>query len=145
MNETYTRWSPVPDVTAPCADIVLHAEPGDVTARLRFSLVRDAAPRDLLLRFGREVAACASHDEFLHPWQADETAGEVPRLAGDWVGYAYPLLRVHDSRWLASFGEGQLVDYQHVTLTHYRLVSMDNTVDVLTAGEPSAEWVPPAT
>jgi hypothetical protein len=144
VNETYFRWEPVPDVSAPCADIVLHADPGDVTVRLRFSQMRDAAPRDLLVRFGREVAACMSHDEFLHPWQADETAGEVPRLGGAWGRYAHPLLLVHGSRWLASFSDGQLVDYQHLTLTHYRFVSLDNTVDVLATGDATAEWVPPA-
>jgi hypothetical protein len=139
--ESYARWQPVPDVTTPCAEIVLYADPGATTVRLRFSLVRDAAPRDLVLGFGRDVVACTSYEEFAHPWQLATGDGAVPRLAEPWAGYAFPLLLVQPSRWLASFSDYQLDDERRSAAAHYRLVSLDNTVDVLTTGRVTAEWV----
>jgi hypothetical protein len=142
VTETYARWDAVPGIGMPCADIVLHADPTDLTVRLRFSGMRDGGGRDLLIRFGHEAIACTSHDEFVHPWHADTAAGDVPRLDGQWSAYAFPLLRVSGSRWLASFGDGQILDEQRAAIRHFRFVSLDNTVDVLTAGDPSAEWIP---
>src|SRR5687768_6032595 len=142
MTETYTRWDAVSGIVMPCADIVLHADPVDLTVRLRFSGVRDGGDRDLLIRFGRDVVACMSHDEFVHPWQAYVPAGDVPRLEGRWSAYAFPLLVVSGSRWLASFGDGQILDEQRAAIRHFRFVSLDNTVDVLTAEPASAEWIP---
>jgi hypothetical protein len=140
--ETYARWEPVAGVTSPCG-ILLEVGPSTVTARLRFSAV-GAAPRDLLLTFAGRVVACMSHEEFAHPWHAEELDAEVPRLDGRWARYAFPLLEVRNSRWLASFSDSQILDPDRPGLTHYRLVSLDNTVDVLAAGGVAAAWVSPA-
>lgn len=142
MTETYSRWEPVAGVAAPCAGIVLHADPADTRVLLRFSQVRDAPGRDLLVRFGRDVLACTSHDEFVHPWQADGATGEVPRLPPPWDRYAFPLLLVDGSHWLASFADSQILDEHRALARHFRFVSLDNTVDVLTIGDAEAEWVP---
>ena len=142
--EAYSRWQPVPGVATPCSDIELHVADEATVARLRFSRVKGASPRDLLVRFERGVVGCMSHEEFAHPEQADAQAGEVPCLGGPWSAYAFPLLRVHASRWLASFSDGQLLDERRAAASHYRLVSLDNTVDVLTTGAVAAEWVPAA-
>jgi hypothetical protein len=143
MTESVSRWHPVSDVESPCGDIVLHAEPGAVTARLTFSTVRDRPPRDVLVRFGR-VLACASHEEFAHPWNTLNPAEPWPRLEGEWATYAYPLLEVHNSQWLASFSDSQVLDPERAAARHYRFVSLDNIVDVLTLEEAQAAWVPPA-
>ena len=140
--ESYTKWEPVAGVVSPCGYIVLHADPLAHTVLLRFSTLRDAPPRDLLLRFGRQVVACMSHDEFVHPWQAHAPISEVPRLDGWWAPYAFPLLKVRQSRWLASFADTQILEQQREELTHYRFVSLDNTVDLLASGAVTAEWVP---
>lgn len=144
MTEQYTRWEPAAGVNAPCSDVILHADPADLTVLLRFSAVTDGIERDLLIRFGRDVVACMSHDEFVHPWQAYDDVAPVPRLAGEWAPYAYPLLLVSDSRWLASFSDSQILDDQRAAARHFRFMSFDNTVDVLTVGEAVAEWVTPA-
>jgi hypothetical protein len=142
--ETYVRWQPVFDVDSPCAHIVLCTNADDLSIRLCFSAVQGAAPRDLLLRFGSDVLASMSHDEFVHPWNAGDPAGDVPRLGHAWPGFAFPLLEVQDSRWLASFSDSQISDDQRVAARHLRFVSLDNTVDVLTLGEIGAAWVAPA-
>jgi hypothetical protein len=143
MTEQYTRWEPVAGVEVPCFDVVLHADPVDLTVLLRFSAVTSVLEHDLLIHFGRDVVACMSHDEFVHPWQAYGDVAPVPRLAGKWAPYAYPLLLVSDSRWLASFSDSQILDNERAAARHFRFVSFDNTVDVLTVGDAVAEWVAP--
>jgi hypothetical protein len=144
MAETYLRWTPVPDVVAPCAYIVLCTDPVDHTVRLCFSAVRDAPPREVVIRFGRDVMACMSHEEFAHPWHMDDSTGEVPRIGGRWGKYTFPLLEVRDSVWLATFSDSQIEDERRAVARHFRFVSLDNTVDVLTNGDATAEWVPAA-
>ena len=85
MTEIHNRFQPVDGVATPCAAAVLHADPAAVTVRFVFSDVRGSPGRDLLVRFGREVIACMSHDEFVHPWQMDKATGEVPRLDAPWT------------------------------------------------------------
>jgi hypothetical protein len=143
MTEQYARWEPVAGVNAPCFHVVLHDDPADLTVLLRFSAVTGGVDDDLLIRFGRDVVACMSHDEFVHPWQAYDDGAPVPRLGGEWASYAYPLLLVSDSRWLASFSDSQILDDQRAAARHFRFVSFDNTVDVLTVGEAVAEWIAP--
>lgn len=137
--ETYDRWEPVSGVDMPAAEIVLHVDPA-VSLRLRFSFLTDAPPRDLVLAFRGHVVACMSFEEFAHPWQVYDSTGPVPRLEGPWASYAFPLLRVRDSIWLASFADSQVLEEDRRLLTHYRFVSLDNTVDVLASGDVLAEW-----
>jgi hypothetical protein len=142
--ESYTRWEPASGIASPCADIVLHGDPRSTTVLCRFSEVRGALPRDLAIRFGTDVVASMSHEEFVHPWQRESRGALVPRLEGEWRRYAFPLLEVHDSEWLASFSDGEILEPDRVGLRHFRLVSLDNTVDILARGTPEAEWVAPA-
>ncbi|WP_018906391.1 hypothetical protein ABL841_18280 [Variovorax paradoxus] len=141
MQETYIRFAPVRDVVAPCAYIVLCTEPGGHTVRLSFSNIRGASARDLLVRFD-SVMACMSHTEFAHPWEATPTA-EIPRLEGRWDGYAFPLLEVKNSQWLASFTDFQTIGLARSMPRHFRFVSLDNVVDLLMYGDGAvtAEWI----
>ena len=141
MQETYIPFMPVADVVGPCAHAVLCTEPGDCTVRLSFSNVRGAPARDLLVRFD-SVMACMSHAEFSHPWEAMSIA-EIPRLAERWNGYAFPMLEVMDSHWLASFTDTQAIGLARGAVRHFRFVSLDNIVDVLMygGGVVTAEWV----
>jgi hypothetical protein len=141
MQETYIRFTPVADVAAPCAYIVLRTEPGCHTVRLSFSNMRGEPPRDLVLHFD-SVMACMSHTKFAHPWEAMRIA-ELPRLEGRWNGYAFPLLEVRNSQWLASFGDFQSMGLERKIVRHFRFVSLDNIVDLLMYGDGvvTAEWV----
>lgn len=141
MQETYIPFTPVAGVVAPCAYAVLCTEPGDYTVRLSFSNVIGAPAQDLLVRFD-SVMACMSHAEFSHPWEAMSKA-ELPRLEGRWDGYAFPLLEVKDSDWLASFTDCQTIGLARDVVRHFRFVSLDNVVDVLMYGDGAvtAEWI----
>ncbi|MBB4634225.1 hypothetical protein [Longimicrobium terrae] len=111
------------------------------TVSLEFSAVRSAARLDLRLEFRERVFACMSHEEFVHPWQYEQH-GPVPRLSPPWERYAFPVLKVHDSRWLASFSDSQILDVELPEVIHYRFVTLDHTADVLASGEVHASWVP---
>lgn len=140
--ERYDAWAPLDGIASPCASVVLHAA-YDVTVRLLFSEMRNAPPRDLLISFQERVFACTSFEEFVHPWEWEER-GQVPRLGDPWAGYTFPLVRISDSRWLASFSDSQILAPERPSITHYRFLSLDNIVDVLAAGPVLSEWVAPA-
>ena len=138
--ESYSCWELIDGIDRP----FLAAEI-ETSAGVRIQLAGYSGGRDLMLDFGPHVFAFMSHDEFLHPWNDDSHHGSVPKLGEAWARYAFPLLRVHDSRWVASFGDSQLLWGDRETVTHYRIVSLDHTVDVLTSGMVSAAWgQPPA-
>jgi hypothetical protein len=64
--------------------------------------------------------------------------------AGRYPNGAFPLLKVIDSAWVASFSEARLFAYQGTPLTHLRVVTLDKTLDVLTPSAIRAEWVEPS-
>jgi hypothetical protein len=135
--ETFFRWEPVTGIAAPCFD-VRFVDRGLVELILTFSRVHGGHPDDLWLQFTPNVLAFTSHDEFVHPWNRYEH-GPVPRLEGRWTQYLFPLLVVNDSEWAREIVDGQI--HQRSWYTHYRIVSLDHTVDILTSGTPIARWI----
>ena len=108
--------------------------------RLEFSAVIGGGARDLLLRFAwGHVVAFASWQEFAHPWNNETLIASLPSLGRAWPNHAYPLLEVDGSNLLANFGDGQRASYP--TAKHFRIVTMDHTVDVLAIGDPETEWL----
>ena len=108
--ESYSRWELVQGIDLPCADILMEIGVARTEIRLRFSVMSDGPPRDLLLDFGPRILACMSHEEFVHPWNDSRSTEAVPTLGGRWERYAFPLLQVHNSEWLASFSDSQVLD-----------------------------------
>lgn len=136
------RWDPSGRIETPCAQIDVSWDV-TVTVTLRFSYMTDGPENDLVVSFGSDVLALMSHAEFTHPWAdyGENDARPVPRLGEPWDRYAFPSLTVRESLWLESFSESRLVDFQGARLTHYRFVSLDNTVDVLVREDPDVAWV----
>jgi hypothetical protein len=52
--------------------------------------------------------------------------------------FVYPLLVIHDSEWLRSLSD-RLNNYPGCV--HYRLLTLDEIVDVLSNKQPEASWV----
>jgi len=101
-----------------------------------FSEIVDGLDSDLRIDFGR-IPAYAVYDEFVHPWI--QSNGEAtPTLEGKWKDFSYPLLLVRNSVWQSSFSEDQLVNWSGCV--HYRLVTLDQTVDVLCNRTPALSW-----
>ena len=135
--ETFTRWEPVRGIDRPCSEVLIQMSPAATLARLRF-----AEQDDLVLDLGLRVPAFMSHEEFVHPWAGEDADVPLPKLSDRWARYSYPLLEVHQSRWLASFTDSQIMDWERAAAKHYRLISLDNTVDLLVIGPVVASWVP---
>ncbi len=135
-TERYEKWEPVEGVIAPAARAVIKADQGLVVT-LMFSEIVDGLNSDLRVEIGR-VPAYTVHGEFVHPLNICE-AVSAPTLVGKWEDYAYPLLMVKNSQWLASFADSQLISYPNSV--HYRFVTLDQIVDVLSNSQPEVSWV----
>jgi hypothetical protein len=139
--ETFKRWEQVQGIEWPCADVDISNATESLTMRLEFSKVVGGGDRDLLLRLPwGYVVGFASWQEFAHPWNNDVVIANLPKLpVGQWASYTFPILEVLDSNLVAGFGDGQRAAYAGVR--HFRIVTLDHTVDILATAEPSAEWV----
>jgi hypothetical protein len=137
--EHFTRWDPLPGIAAPCTQVdFCIARNFDIV--LHFSSERNAHPPAMRLTFGPAVLAFTSYDEFAHPWNFYEHE-PVPQLPEPWAPYAFPLLIVHNAPWFNAVIEESR---QRSEFTHYRIVSLDHTVDVLAHGSVVvARWEAP--
>lgn len=137
LVEEFERWRGVPEVDAPCAGVDLHLVDGLLSVRLLFSHMVGGLSEDLVLTF-RQPVAVTSFDEFQHPWNF-EASGEIPRLAGKWDRYAYPMLTVRGSEWVRlAEGNGR------VNLRHLRIVTLEDTIDIVGGDPVSITWEPAA-
>jgi hypothetical protein len=139
--ETFNRWEPVQGIEWPCAGVRISNATDALTMTLEFSNVVGGGARDLLLRLAwGYVVGFASWQEFAHPWNNDGVIADLPKiLVGQWASYTFPMLEVLNSNLIAEFGDGQRATYPQVR--HFRIVTLDHTVDVLATAEPGAEWV----
>jgi hypothetical protein len=139
--ETFNRWEPVAGVGWPCAGVKISNATDDLTLRLEFSNVVGGGERDLLLRLHWSyVVGFASWQELAHPWwNAEPFLGKLPKLVGQWATYAFPMLEAVNSNLIAGFDDGQRATYPGVR--HFRIVTLDHTIDLLATAEPAAEWM----
>jgi hypothetical protein len=135
--EHYEKWEPVASVHTPAARASIREDHNGLLVTLSFSEVVGGSDSDLEMKFGR-VPAYAIYEEFVHPWNSYE-AKSPPKLDERWQNYCFPLLIVIDSVWLESFSENQLINYPECI--HYRLVTLDQIVDVLCNKAPGVSWV----
>lgn len=132
--EIQERWVPVEGVVTPAASALIVEDENGLRVTLLFSHIVDGSHSDLCLKFGR-VLAYTVYEEFVHPWQVSESA---PRLAGPWEGYIYPLLQIRKSEWIDSLEDLLFV---HPDSIHYRLLTLDQIIDVLCSRSPEVSWV----
>ena len=138
MNvERYEKWEPVGSVYTPAARAVIREDHKGLLVNLIFSETVDGSESDLQISFGR-VPVYAIYEEFVHPWNYHKTESP-PKLEEKWQDYSFPLLVVKDSIWMQSFSDSQLLN--HPECIHYRLVTLDQTVDVLCNRVPEVAWV----
>jgi hypothetical protein len=105
---------------------------------MRFSNVVGGCESDLSLKFSGAIAAQWESESFgLIP-----LAESLPRCSAErWNTWAFPLLRIEHSMWLASH------DARHPVATegriHYVLVTTNDLLHVLAQPAVVAIWVPP--
>ena len=134
--ERYEKWEAVKGITAPIARVAIEEDDNGLRMTLYFSEMVNGLPSNLHINFGR-VPAYAVYDEFVHPWLSHTQF--PPRLDGAWDGYSFPLLLVNNSQWQSSFSESQMINWTNSL--HYRIVTLDHTVDVLCNTVPEVKWV----
>jgi hypothetical protein len=132
--ERQEKWEPVEGIEAPAARAVIQEDVGGFVVTLKFSEIVDGLQQDLRISFGRPFAYSV-YEEVVHPW---ETVDAGPRLAGQWERYIYPLLQIKDSRWVHSL---PTLLFVHPDSVHYRLLTLDQIVDVLCSKPPEVSWV----
>lgn len=132
--ERQEKWEPVEEIETPAAHAVIHEDAGGLVITLMFSEIVDGSRSDLRISFGRALAYSV-YEEVVHPW---ETLDVGPRLSGRWERYIYPLLLIKDSGWMNSLPNLLFV---HPDCIHYRLLTLDQIVDVLCSKRPEARWV----
>ena len=121
-------------VVTPAASARIAEDDDGLTVTLLFSKIVNGRDSDLRVRFGR-VLAYTVYEEFVHPW---ETSASAPRLDDRWESYIFPLLQISESRWVASLAN---LLHVHANAIHYRLLTLDQIVDVLCSKPPEVSWI----
>lgn len=132
--EKEEKWEPIDGIVTPVASALIAEDHEGLTITLLFSEIVDGCDSDLRLKFGY-VLGYSVYEEFAHPWGTSESA---PRLKGRWDGYTYPVLRIKNSRWLASLPNFLVI---HPESIHYRFLTLDGIADVLCSKPPEVSWV----
>ena len=135
--DQHEKWEPIEGVTTPAACALIVEDHDGLTITLVFSELVDGLDADLRIKFGR-VPAYAVYEEFVHPW-IESGGPPIPKLEGKWKDFSYPILFVRNSTWQSSFSDFQLINWPEPV--HYRLVTLDQTVDVLCNRSPEVMWV----
>ncbi|HEU4713077.1 MAG TPA: hypothetical protein VFS76_16015 [Pyrinomonadaceae bacterium] len=133
--ERHEKWEPVEGIGTPAARALIEEDHEGLVVTLIFSEIVDGAGSDLRIKFGR-VAGYTVYEEFVHPWASPQTES---LMIGDESGrFIYPLLLIHDSEWMRSLSD-RLIGFPKCV--HYRLLTLDEIVDVLSNKHPEVSWV----
>jgi hypothetical protein len=138
MSTHCVIWEPIPGIATPCADISFQYDaPNCLHVLMRFSNVANGPTEDLALEFGGPI---------LLRWE-DETISRddlglapLPKCQeAPWSGRTFPLLHVLESPWLASLDGYPSAEGRQ----HFKLVSMNDIIDVIARSHVNAKWVAP--
>lgn len=133
-GERQEKWEPVDGIVTPAASALIAEDHEGLTVTLLFSEIVGGRDLDLRLTFDC-VLAYSVYEEFVHPWEISESA---PTLEGKWKTFKYPLLQIKHSTWMASLPNFLFL---HPDSIHYRLMTLDEIVDVLCSRPPEVNWV----
>lgn len=136
--ERHEKWEPVKGIVTPVARALVAEDHEGLVVTMMFSEIVGGPHSDLRIRFGR-VAAYTVYEEFVHPWDSPQT--ESPKIGDDSRSFIYPLLLIHDSEWVRSLSD-RLIGFPGSV--HYRLLTLDQIVDVLCNKPPEVSWSKPS-
>lgn len=138
MNQGHgVEWNPISGIDLLCADIGFSfgphgpRPPWHLEVRMYFSLVRDNPCRDLLLAFDDAAAFRWEEELFGGTWLPND----LPRRQG----YAFPLLTIEHSPWIAALADRHPLATEG--RTHYAFVSLNGTAEIIAGTPVRAEWV----
>ena len=131
--ERHEKWEPIGGIATPAARAVVEENRDGLIVIMIFTEIINGGDSDLRISFGR-VAGYSVYEEFVHPWDSPQT--ESPMISDG--RFVYPLLLIHDSEWMRSLS-GRLLGFANCV--HYRLLTLDQIVDVLCNKQPEVSWV----
>jgi hypothetical protein len=133
--ERHEKWKPVDGIVTPAARAVVGENHEGLVVTMMFSEIVEGSDSDLRIKFGR-VAAYTVYEEFVHPSDSPQT--DLPMIESG--GYVYPLLLIRDSEWVRSLSDrDRLLGFPDCV--HYRLLTLDEIVDVLCNKQPEVTWI----
>jgi hypothetical protein len=133
--ERHEKWEPVEGIATAAVRAVVSEDHEGLVVTMVFSEMVDGRDSDLRIRFGR-VAGYTVYEEFVHPWDSPQT--ESPMIGEGSKRCVFPLLLIHDSEWKRSLSD-RLLGFPDCV--HYRLLTLDEIVDVLSNKQPEVTWV----
>ena len=134
--ERHEKWEPVEGIVTAATRAVVREDHEGLVVTMMFSEIGDDGPdSDLRIKFGR-VAGYTVYEEFVHPWDSPQT--ESPMIGDGSKRCVFPLLLIHDSEWVRSLSDRLLGFPDSV---HYRLLTLDQIVDVLCNKPPEVAWI----
>ena len=134
-------WTRGPSLAAPCADISYRWESGQdavLEVRLHLSRIVGGHDFDLLVRFDAPIALAWDNESF----DFVTLTAPVPRCTRErFDGFAHPMLVVKESTWAAQYVQGHPVDDR--TVVHLVFLALNDSIAVLSSGDPEVIFVPP--
>ena len=135
LVEQHEKWEPVEGIVTAAARALVSEDHEGLVVTMMFSEISGGLDSDLRIRFGR-VAGYTIYEEFVHPWDSPQT--ESPMIGEGSKRCVFPLLLIHDSAWVRSLSD-RLIGFPNSV--HYRLLTLDEIIDVLSNKTPEATWV----
>jgi hypothetical protein len=133
--ERHERWEPVAGIVTAAARAEVCEDHTGLVVTMMFSEMSDGLDSDLRIKFGR-VAGYTVYEEFVHPWESHGI--ESPMIGEGSRRCVFPLLLIHGSEWLRSLSD-RLLGFPDCV--HYRLLTLDEIVDVLCNKVPEVSWI----
>ena len=135
-NEQCIKWEPVGGIDYPCADISFAYDgPDAVSVTMHFSRVKNCLPKDLHLKFRGAISIQWESESF----GLIRLPESLPRCGGSWSRWSFPLLRIEQSAWLATY-EGRNPVSSRGRL-HFALVAMNDLLHILALPTVDARWM----
>lgn len=135
LVEQHEKWEPVEGIVTAAARALVSEDHEGLVVTMMFSEISGGLDSDLRIRFGR-VAGYTIYEEFVHPWDSPQT--ESPMIGDGSKRCVFPLLLIRDSEWMRSLSDRLLGFPDSV---HYRLLTLDQIVDVLCNKLPEVSWI----
>jgi hypothetical protein len=135
LIEQHEKWEPVEGIVTAAARCLVSEDHEGLVVTMMFSEISDGLDSDLRIRIGR-VAGYTVYEEFVHPWDSPQT--ESPMIGDGSKRCVFPLLLIHNSAWVLSLSD-RLIGFPNSV--HYRLLTLDEIIDVLSNKTPEATWV----
>src|SRR5262249_51044185 len=145
MKEQAAKWMPDGDIKYPCADISFRwtsKKDANFDVTMHFSTLVAGHERDLRIQFGRPVAVKWEDESFSFTEVPDTLPIAVSR---EGFRFGFPTLIVKNSNWAAVYADNMYSENDPLAkgLTHYLLVSLNDTLHVLSESKPEAKWIAP--